>query len=326
MKFTKKAINEKDVESGYRTELMAALPNATIISHFGGDGLLLYENVRSLLEFKYKTDLKNKICQANILVQCLYYMKKYEISGQSLPTTIFVGDINECFILPTEKVREYLNRPIRWEIAPSNAHQYNPDMVKCIVDDNNIVPFVYDINDEFDIKMVIDKIKQMSAGNIVITPEARKMIAADDSIDVRYALARNREIMPEIQVILTRDKCSSVRYALALNRGIMPETEEILTRDKCTSVRCGLAYNPMITPETQLKLATDEAVEVRGTLARQKSLTPEVQIMLAKDKCSDVRFELACNRTITPEVQELLAVDDDIDIQQELARNTAVGG
>src|SRR5690554_2847005 len=95
-----KSLNEKDVENSYRAEL-DKIENASITSPYNVDGLLVTKDIRSLLEFKYEESLKNKLSQCNVLIQCLYYLKKFENSGDKLPTTIFVGDINECFAIHT---------------------------------------------------------------------------------------------------------------------------------------------------------------------------------------------------------------------------------
>jgi len=161
MKNLKSSLNEKDVENTYRAELLK-IDGSTITSPYGVDGLFKAKNIRSLLEFKYEENLKNKFSQCNVLIQCLYYLKKFENAGDKLPTTIFVGDINECFAIHTNSIVKYLSSEIDWKIAPSEAHKKNPDLIKAMVGDENILPFVYDVNNNFDIKTVIDKIKDFS--------------------------------------------------------------------------------------------------------------------------------------------------------------------
>jgi hypothetical protein len=160
-----KTINEKDVENVYRAELIK-IDDAAITSPYGVDGLLEAKNVRSLLEFKYNEQLKNKLAQCGVLIQCLYYLKKFENAGDKLPSSIFVGDMNECFAIHTNSIVKYLSSEIDWRIAPSEAHKKNPELVKAMVGDDNILPFVYDIDSNFDIKNVILKIKELSSNVI----------------------------------------------------------------------------------------------------------------------------------------------------------------
>lgn len=161
----KKSINEKDVENIYRSEL-DKIESSTITSPYGVDGLLDSKKIRTLLEFKYEDNFKNKLSQCNVLIQCLYYLKKFENNGDKLPSTIFVGDINECFVIHSNSIVKYLSWDIDWKIAPSEAYKKNPELIKTIVNDENILPFVYDIDDNFSFKTVIDKINDFS-NNIV---------------------------------------------------------------------------------------------------------------------------------------------------------------
>ena len=131
--------NEKDVENIYRKELSNNIKDSIITSPYGCDGLLEAKNIRSLLEFKYNESLKNKLSQSNILIQCLYYLKKFELSGEKLPTTILVGDTNECFSLHTNAIVKYLSYPIDWKIAPSDAYKNNPEIIQAMVNDIDIL-------------------------------------------------------------------------------------------------------------------------------------------------------------------------------------------
>jgi len=160
-----KSINEKDVENVYRAEL-ATIEKSSITSPFGCDGLLEAKSIRALLEFKYEEALKNKLSQCNILIQCLYYLKKFENAGEKLPSTIFVGDINECFAIHTNPIVKYLSHEIDWKIAPSEAHKKNPQLIQAMVNDIDILPFVYDVDNRFDISTIIEKITDLSANVI----------------------------------------------------------------------------------------------------------------------------------------------------------------
>ena len=111
----KLSVTEKDVENIYRSEFRRLLPTSKITSPYNIDGLLEHKNVRSLLEFKFDVDLKSKRIQANIFTQIIYYLKRFEQNGQLLPSTLFVGDNNECFALETKQVAKFLNRNIDWD-------------------------------------------------------------------------------------------------------------------------------------------------------------------------------------------------------------------
>ncbi len=176
------SIVEKDNENFWRAELLSKIEGSKINSPFGGDGLLeainpnTKKDLRTLLEFKFDTPLKNKLTQCNILIQCLYYIKKYENAGQKLPSTIFVGDTDECFAIHTNQIIKYLSHEVDWKIAPSEAHRKNPQMIQAMVDDVDILPFVYNVDSEFKINEVIDKLWDLT-DNVV-----RKIRITKDNI------------------------------------------------------------------------------------------------------------------------------------------------
>ncbi len=93
------AVNEKDVENIYRNKLLTSTNVDKIISPCNVDGIMLGKKMNTLLEFKYNLDLKKKLNQCIVLIQIIYYLKKLEDSGKLIPSTIFVGDKDECFIL-----------------------------------------------------------------------------------------------------------------------------------------------------------------------------------------------------------------------------------
>src|ERR1035437_2927523 len=158
----KTAVNEKDVENIYRAELLKLVPKSTITSPHQIDGLFEHGSLRMLLEFKYIDKLKIKLSQCNVLVQSLYYLKKFEDSGEKLPNVIFVGDINECMAVHTNAVVKYLAHEINWKLAPSEAHKNNPTLLQAMVNDVDILPFVYDVDEKFHLKEILEQLKDLS--------------------------------------------------------------------------------------------------------------------------------------------------------------------
>ncbi|TFB13580.1 hypothetical protein E3U55_15785 [Filobacillus milosensis] len=160
------ALNEKDVENTYRSEIKKLIPDAKITSPLNIDGLLEYKNVRSLLEFKFDVDLKSKNVQANIFTQMIYYFKRFELNGKKLPTTLFVGDNNECFALEAKHIYKFLNRDINWNLPPSKAHQDNQELIRALVQDVDIAPMVFDINNTLKLRDIINQLQDLSEGRV----------------------------------------------------------------------------------------------------------------------------------------------------------------
>lgn len=161
------ALVEKDVEAVYRSAIQKERPNATLSSPHRSDGLAEWASegatVRLLLEAKYDLDLKNRAPVCNTLGQCLLYLKRFENSGDPVPNVILVGDRNECFVLSTGSVRGFLDLPLDWTAAPSTG---SPELTRALVEGVNILPYIYDIDGNFNFKVVIDQIETLAAGEL----------------------------------------------------------------------------------------------------------------------------------------------------------------
>lgn len=164
-----KAVNEKDVENVYRAELLELFKGGVITSPYNSDGLLEYENIKTLLEFKYGKDLKDSKEQASVFAQVLFYLKRFEQSGEKLPNTIFVGDNTECLALSTEVLDKYLRKTIDWSTAPSSAYKLNPELVNEIANDEDILTYVFDIGVD-DFKDVAKRIEELAEGVVRLVP------------------------------------------------------------------------------------------------------------------------------------------------------------
>jgi hypothetical protein len=162
------SINEKDVENSYRQYLTKKISDMIFTSPFGCDGLGVSENnnIRVLCEFKDELDLQSKVGQIRVLSQVIYYIKKFELNGTMLPTTVFVGDKNECFVIHTNDLFKYLSMDLDWNVAPSNAHK-NLKLVNEMLIDENINPHVFTING---IDECLNKLKDLTDGVTRLIP------------------------------------------------------------------------------------------------------------------------------------------------------------
>lgn len=152
---------EKDVENAYREAIHKIRPDASITSPYGTDGYAKWSTVRLLLETKYDLDFKARTPVCNTLGQCITYLKRFEQSGDPIPNVILVGDKNECFVLATASVKGFLDLPIDWSIAPSTG---DPALTRALVNGLNILPYIYDVDEHFDFKDVIEKIEVLAKG------------------------------------------------------------------------------------------------------------------------------------------------------------------
>jgi hypothetical protein len=162
------SVNEKDVENSYRQYFTRKISDMVFTSPFGCDGLgeSKSQKLRILCEFKDDLDLSSKSGQIKVLSQTIYYIKKFELSGIILPTVLFIGDKNECFVIHVNDIFKYLSMNLDWSIAPSNAHK-NLDLVTEMLSDDNINPHVFSIHNIDD---CLQKVKDLTDGVTRLIP------------------------------------------------------------------------------------------------------------------------------------------------------------
>lgn len=169
LKLLQIAQNEKDVENAYRMELNRQFPDADLSSPFGGDGFLFANGISLFMEFKYSLNFKSDLDCAKVLIQVLYYLKKFETASQTMPMGIFIGDINECFVVPTSPLLKYLKEKLDWSIAPSMAASKNPQLILKMADDSAIHPYVFEVNEDFDFAVIKQKVKKLAESGEIKT-------------------------------------------------------------------------------------------------------------------------------------------------------------
>jgi hypothetical protein len=203
------AVNEKDVENLYRQYLTKEFGDIVFTSPFGCDGFgeSIKHKIRLLCEFKDDIDLSLKINQVKVLSQAIYYIKKFEVSGKVLPSVIFVGDRNECFVVHTNDIFGYLGMDLDWNIAPSNAHT-NIELVSQMMDDEKIAPHIISVSD---IDQCVDKIKDLTDGVkrlIPITPHNVTEVFKhfEDKVVGKHKLNTNQMSNLFVQLLVNPDE------------------------------------------------------------------------------------------------------------------------
>ena len=157
---------EREVEDIYNEGISFYFSGADIKHPFECDGFLSTNigrgNVlKMIIEYKYNEDMKQKSAIAKVLVQVVFYLKRFEDAGMELPNVVMVGDINECFVMHSNDLLKYLDWDVNWKIAPSEAYKKCPEMVLGIVEDESINPYIFWIDKDFDFKDVISKIHNL---------------------------------------------------------------------------------------------------------------------------------------------------------------------
>ena len=162
----KEAVIERTVEDVYNKGINLYFPSG-ITYPFACDGFVDTKTdngkvLKLIIEYKFNEVMTNNVARAKVLIQVIYYIKRFEQNGFVLPNVCMVGDKDECFVMHTNELLKYLDENIDWNIAPSNAAVSNPDLVLKISQDENINPFIFHVDEHFSFKYVANKIKDLA--------------------------------------------------------------------------------------------------------------------------------------------------------------------
>ena len=162
----KDAVIERTVEDVYNKGINLYFPSG-ITYPFACDGFVDTKTdngkvLKLIIEYKFNEVMTNNVARAKVLIQVIYYIKRFEQNGFVLPNVCMVGDKDECFVMHTNELLKYLDENIDWSIAPSNAAAANPDLVLKISQDENINPFIFHVDEHFSFKEVANKIKDLA--------------------------------------------------------------------------------------------------------------------------------------------------------------------
>ena len=163
---------EREVEQIYNTLFGKYFKNIPITHPYECDGLMEFTTRESklakiLIEYKWDEDFKSAGGRAKVILQAIFYMKRFEMDGKSLPNIIFIADKNECFLLHSNAVIKYLDTEgIDWKTAPSNAYRAYPDLLLAIAQDRDVSPWVYDIDEKFDMREVVGRMGELANNTI----------------------------------------------------------------------------------------------------------------------------------------------------------------
>lgn len=163
----KSAIIEREVEDVYNKGINLYFPEVNITHPFACDGFLDTKTsnnkiLKLIIEYKLDELLASKTGRAKVLIQVVFYMKQFEMNGIILPNVCMVGDKNECFVIHTNSLLKYLDEDVDWSVAPSTSHLKYPDFVLKIANDEEINPFVFNIDESFSFKDVAQKISDLA--------------------------------------------------------------------------------------------------------------------------------------------------------------------
>ena len=289
------AINEKDVENTYRHNFLKKFKDMEITSPFGCDGFGVSKisKVRTLMEFKDDVNLSNKADLVKVLAQSVFYIKKFYDKGIIPPSTIFIGDRNECVAIHVNDIIKYLEMDLNWSIAPSQAHTIG-ELVIALMKDESINPFVYASNHFLD---CIDKVQDLT-DNV-----QRKVLVTDKNITevFRYfdekvlgktKLTTNERANLFIQILVNKDD----NYLHPVNKRKTVVTKSfgevsIVSRDAFQSFFAHFASSYSPSQKHKLAAVVDRIVDDTTRRKQGEFFTPAIWVDKAHEYVASVYGE-----------------------------------
>lgn len=202
------ALNEKDVENSYRHEFRKKFKDMEITSPFGCDGFGVSKStkVRTLMEFKDDFNLSNKAELVKVLAQSVFYIKKFYDKGIIPPSTIFIGDRNECLTLHVNDILKYLEMDLDWSIAPSAAHSIS-HLVLAMMKDESINPFVYDSEHFSDCMQKVKDLTDNVQRKVLVTDNNITEVFRyfDEKVLVKNKFTTNERANLFVQILVNKD-------------------------------------------------------------------------------------------------------------------------
>jgi len=286
------AINEKDVENTYRHNFLKKFKDMEITSPFGCDGFGVSKSnkVRVLMEFKDDLKLTNKTDLCKVLCQSVFYIKKFYDKGIVPPSTIFVGDRNECTAIHVNDLIDYLDLDIDWRVAPSSAHTIT-ELLVSLVKDENIKPFVFDSNH---FEQCIDKIKDLT-DNV-----QRKVLVTDKNITevFRYfeekvlgkvKLTTNEKANLFVQILVNKD--DNFLHPVSKRKTVMTKSfgeVPIVSREGFESFFAHFASSYSPSQKHKLAAVVDRIVEDTTRRKQGEFFTPAIWVDKAHEYIASV--------------------------------------
>jgi hypothetical protein len=285
--------NEADVERLYKNAFEKVLKKEEqfeITRDTRNDGILTTKYLNTLMEFKYDHSFNNVLSRSNVIIQCLYYLKDLKHLGKQIPTSIFIGDMNECFILDTKLLYKYFNREIVG--SASTAHLNNHELIADLCNDNDIQEYsayLYDITENFKLNEIVDTLKEIHDGNLTKVKLNKHNVSLIFETFKKEVLGKNK---------LTVNECVNLFLQLVLNpndNGLNHNSTKLITKNygsipvknfKSFFKRYeGIDYTPV--EKEQLTTYADRMIEDETRRRKGEFYTPTIWVDEAHKEISN---------------------------------------
>jgi hypothetical protein len=170
--------NEKEVEYFYWSALekigRQLDKGFTMTAANKTDGYFSAGTIKALCEIKYGFDFSNSSDVARVIIQALYYIKSRQKRGLESPSSIFVGDDSQYFIVSVKQFADILDGTYnnemdpKWEISPSSAYRQNAKLFQELFV-RQIPLMVKKLEDTFDTEFVRNRLIALASNENIKT-------------------------------------------------------------------------------------------------------------------------------------------------------------
>jgi hypothetical protein len=170
--------NEKEVEYFYWSALekigRQMDKGFTMTAANKTDGYFSTGNIKAICEIKYGFDFSNSSDVARVIIQALYYIKSRQKRGLESPSSIFVGDDDQYFIVSVKQFADILDGTYsnemdpKWEISPSSAYKQNHKLFQQLFV-RQIPLMVKKLEDTFDTEFVRNRLIALASNENIKT-------------------------------------------------------------------------------------------------------------------------------------------------------------
>lgn len=120
--------------------------------------------------------------------QCIFYLRNILLDGHLVPSVVIVVDNDEAFLIPSSVLSKYyINAQYDWTLAPSDAYKETKLMVD-LMDDPNVDPVVYTINEHFDVSQFCSNAVAIATGGEIQKIEINKKSLGNAFADFSLAV------------------------------------------------------------------------------------------------------------------------------------------
>lgn len=163
-------------------------------------------------------------------------------------------------------------------------------------------------------------IRQCFAASSTINEFYLEKLAADETVEVRLAVARNYKTPSNILEKLARDPAEIVCAAVAQNLTTSEAILNDLVGHDNIKVRLAVALNPLISDAIKQELSKDET-EVKIALLNNPSINLEVCDRIYEAENEEIKIALARMKNLSNNLLEKLVKDENKSVRSALLKN-----